>query len=120
MGIPTVSDRIVQAAARHEKSSRSSRRSLPRTATAFAPARGAKTHCGGWTNFSRAAGIYVVDADLKSYFDTIPHDRLMPQEVAKRVADGRVLSLIEAFLKQGVLDGLREWTPEDGQPPRVR
>jgi RNA-directed DNA polymerase len=36
--------------------------------------------------------------------------------VAKKVSDGRVLSLIESFLKQGVLDGLREWTPEEGSP----
>ena len=47
----------------------------------------------------------MVDADLKSYFDTIPHDRLM-ERVEEKVADGRVLELIEAFLKQGVLDGL--------------
>jgi len=59
--------------------------------------------------------VYVVDADLKSYFDTIPHDRLMAL-IRRRVADGRVLALIEAFLQQGVLDGLSEWTPEQGTP----
>jgi RNA-directed DNA polymerase len=48
-------------------------------------------------------------------FDTIPHDRLLAM-VAKKVSDGRVLSLIESFLKQGVLDGFREWTPEEGSP----
>jgi RNA-directed DNA polymerase len=58
---------------------------------------------------------YIVDADLKSYFDTIPHDRLLSL-VGQKVSDGRVLSLIESFLKQGVLDGLREWTPEEGSP----
>ena len=58
---------------------------------------------------------YIVDADLKSYFDTIPHDRLLSL-VAQKVSDGRVLSLIESFLKQGVLDGLQEWTPEEGSP----
>ena len=63
----------------------------------------------------KAGYTYVVDADLKSYFDTIPHDRLLAL-VAQKVSDGRVLSLIEAFLKQGVLDGLREWTPEEGSP----
>ena len=58
---------------------------------------------------------YIVDADLKSYFDTIPHDRLMAL-VGHKVSDGRVLTLIEMFLKQGVLDDLREWTPETGSP----
>jgi RNA-directed DNA polymerase len=56
-----------------------------------------------------------VDADLKSYFDTIPHDRLLAL-VAKKVSDGKVLKLIDAFLHQGVLDGLAEWTPEQGTP----
>ena len=36
--------------------------------------------------------------------------------VGQKVSDGRVLNLIESFLKQGVLDGLREWTPEMGSP----
>ena len=58
---------------------------------------------------------YVVDADLKSYFDTIPHDRLMTPR-GRRSPDGPVLSLIESFLKQGILDGLEEWTPETGAP----
>jgi RNA-directed DNA polymerase len=58
---------------------------------------------------------YVVDADLKSYFDTIPHDRLL-QLVAEKISDSRVLALIESFLQQGVMDGLREWTPEEGSP----
>jgi RNA-directed DNA polymerase len=57
----------------------------------------------------------IVDADLKSSFDTIPHDRLMTL-VGQKVSDGRVLTLIEAFLKQGILDDLREWTPETGSP----
>jgi RNA-directed DNA polymerase len=58
---------------------------------------------------------YVIDADLKSYFDTIPHDRLMLR-IEDRVADGRVLSLLRSFLSQGVLDGMREWTPTRGTP----
>ncbi len=36
--------------------------------------------------------------------------------MGQKVSDGRVLQLIEAFLKQGVLDGLKEWTPEMGSP----
>jgi RNA-directed DNA polymerase len=59
--------------------------------------------------------IYVVDIDLKSYFDTIPHDRLMDR-VRERIADGRMLQLIESFLKAGIFDGLKEWEPEMGAP----
>ncbi len=63
----------------------------------------------------KAGFIHVVDADLKSYFDTIPKDRLLAR-VGRKVSDGRILGLVEAFLEQGVLDGLEEWTPEHGTP----
>ena len=63
----------------------------------------------------KAGYTHVVDADLKSYFDTIPHDLLMAL-VATKVSDGKVLALIDAFLHQGVMDGLAEWTPEAGTP----
>jgi RNA-directed DNA polymerase len=59
--------------------------------------------------------VHVVDADLKSYFDTIPKDRLMSR-VRERVSDSRVLGLVEQFLEQGVMDGLSEWTPVTGTP----
>jgi RNA-directed DNA polymerase len=59
--------------------------------------------------------VHVVDADLKSYFDMIPKDRLMSR-VRERVSDSRVLGLVEQFLEQGVMDGLSEWTPEKGTP----
>src|SRR6266516_76703 len=36
--------------------------------------------------------------------------------VREKVSDGRVLALIEAFLKAGIMDGLDEWTPEQGSP----
>jgi RNA-directed DNA polymerase len=81
----------------------------------FRPGRGAKDALRRVDGLVKAGYRYVVDADLKSYFDTIPHDRLMSL-VKQRVADGRVLSLIESFLKQGVLEGMREWTPVCGAP----
>ncbi len=96
---------------------------------AFAPAGDAKRHCGGWTNCSNR--IHVVDADLKSYLRvkpggmllTIPKDRLLALVASKEpapakagVADRRILSLVQAFLEQGVLDGTEEWVPERGTP----
>ncbi len=62
-----------------------------------------------------AGNVYVVDADLKSYFDTISKPRLMTR-IREKVSDSRVLRMLEMFLEQGVLDGLREWTPETGTP----
>ena len=63
----------------------------------------------------QAGHTWIVDADLKSYFDTIPHEPLL-ERVRTKVADGRVLNLLVAFLKQGVLEEMREWTPEEGTP----
>jgi RNA-directed DNA polymerase len=54
----------------------------------------------------REGYLYVIDADLKSYFDTIPHERLIEQ-VREEVVDRSVLNLLERFLKAGVLkDGV--------------
>lgn len=114
LGIPAVRDRIVQAALRNvlepifEKG-------FSEHSYGFRPGRGAKDALRRVDGLLRAGYRYVVDADLKSYFDTIPHERLMAL-VSQRVADGRVLSLVSAFLKQGVLEGMREWTPVSGTP----
>src|SRR4051812_39540786 len=58
---------------------------------------------------------FVGDADPKSYFDTIPHDKLLAR-VGERITDGRVLKLIEAFLKANIMEGLERWTPTAGAP----
>ena len=58
---------------------------------------------------------FVVDADLESYFDSIPHERLM-ERVEERISDGRVLELIRGWLAQEVLRGLERWTPTGGTP----
>ena len=58
---------------------------------------------------------HVVDADLQSYFDTIPHDRLMARVEAK-VSDGRILDLIRDWLKADILKGTEKWTPTQGSP----
>jgi RNA-directed DNA polymerase len=81
----------------------------------FRPGRGCKDGLRRVEELLKDGYIYIVDADLKSYFDTIPHDRLLSL-VGEKVSDGRMLRLIEMFLKQGILDDLQEWTPEMGTP----
>ena len=46
---------------------------------------------------------FVVDADIKAFFDNIPHNLIM-QAVAEEVADGNILGLVEKFLKSGVME----------------
>ena len=63
-----------------------------------------------------AGYVWVVDVDIQRYFDTIPHGRLM-QEIEAEIADRRVLKLIEAYLKQGVLEGTKSYAAlEEGTP----
>jgi retron-type reverse transcriptase len=47
--------------------------------------------------------VYVIDADLKSYFDTIPHDKLMSL-VREEIVDGSVIKLLENFLQAGIME----------------
>lgn len=114
LGIPTVCDRIAQGALRHviepifEKQFASH-------SYGFRPGRGCRDALRRVQELLDEGYQYVVDADLKSYFDTIPHQRLMEQ-VQKQVADGRVLNLIESFLKANIMEGLEQWTPTAGAP----
>jgi RNA-directed DNA polymerase len=81
----------------------------------FRPGRGCKDALRRADQLLKAGHAYVVDADLKGYFDSIPHDRLMTR-VKEKIADGPVLSLIDSFLKANILDGLEEWSPATGAP----
>jgi RNA-directed DNA polymerase len=63
----------------------------------------------------KAGYTHVVDADLKGYFDTIPHNRLIDR-LKEKIADGPLLALIEQFLKASIMDGMEEWTPVKGAP----
>jgi RNA-directed DNA polymerase len=114
LGIPTVRDRVVQTALRmvlepiYEKD-------FAAHSYGFRPGRGCKDALRRLTGLLAAGYVHIVDADLKSYFDTIPKDRLKAL-IGQKVSDGRILALIASFLEQGVLDGAREWTPEQGTP----
>jgi RNA-directed DNA polymerase len=114
LGIPTVQDRVVQTALRTVLEPIFERDFAPHS-YGFRPGRGCKDALRRVDELLKAGYIHVVDADLKSYFDTIPKDRLLAL-IGRKVSDSRLLGLVEAFLEQGVLDGLEEWTPEQGTP----
>lgn len=114
LGIPAVRDRVVQTALKMVLEPIFEREFMP-TSFGFRPGRGCKDALRRVEGLLRTGHTWVVDADLKTYFDTIPHDRLMAQ-VKRHVADSRVLDLIEGFLKQQILEDLKRWTPEEGTP----
>jgi RNA-directed DNA polymerase len=114
LGIPTVRDRVVQTALLRVIEP-IFERDFAEQSYGFRPGRGCKDALRRVDQLLKAGYVHVVDADLKSYFDTIPHDKLMDR-VKVKISDGRVLELIAMFLKQDVLDGLDCWTPEEGSP----
>lgn len=114
LGIPTVRDRVVQRAVLHVLEP-IFEREFAEHSYGFRPNRGCKDALRRVDGLLKRGYRYVVDADLRSYFDTIPHDRLR-ERVAERVSDGRVLDLVSLFLQQGILDGLAHWTPTEGTP----
>jgi RNA-directed DNA polymerase len=114
LGIPTVKDRIVQQAVRlviepiFENG-------FCEGSYGFRPERGCRDALREVDRLLKDGYTHVVDADLQSYFDTIPHARLM-HRVEERVSDGRVLDLIRGWLKADILAGLEKWTPQKGSP----
>jgi RNA-directed DNA polymerase len=114
LGIPTVRDRTVQGALRHVLEPIFEQEFADHS-YGFRPQRGCFDALRQVERLLKSGYVYVLDADLKSYFDTIPHERLL-QRMRERIADQRVLSLVEAFLKAGLLDGVTEVETEAGAP----
>jgi RNA-directed DNA polymerase len=114
LGIPTVRDRVVQKAllATIEPIFE---RDFAEQSYGFRPGRGCKDALRRVDQLLKSGARWVVDADLKSYFDTIPHEPLL-KRIEEKVADGRVLELISKYLGQGVLENMRYWRPEGGTP----
>ncbi len=114
LGIPTVRDRVVQAALRNVLEP-IFERDFAEHSYGFRPGRGCKDALRRVDALLKAGSTWVVDADLKSYFDTIPHQPLLDLVRAK-ISDNRVLALLQAYLEQRVMDTAKDWTPEQGTP----
>lgn len=114
LGIPTIIDRIVQTAVRNVIEPIFENEFDP-CSYGFRPNLGCQNALGEIERLLAAGYVHVVDVDVRKYFDTIRHQALM-NEVANRIADGRVLDLIEAYLHQGVLEEMKLWMPEQGTP----
>jgi RNA-directed DNA polymerase len=114
LGIPTVRDRVVQTALVHVIEPILDNTFHDRS-YGFRHGRGAHDALRRVEELLEAGYVYVVDADLKSYFDTIPKDRLLAL-VQQLISDSRVLQLIKMYLDQGIMEELQTWTPASGVP----
>lgn len=111
LGIPTVTDRVVQAAVKMVIEP-IFEREFGEHSYGFRPGRCCKDALRRVDELLQSGAVHVVDVDIKGYFDSIPHQRLM-ELVGERIADGRVLKLIESFLKQGIMEDMGEIEPEE-------
>jgi len=114
LGIPTVRDRVAQTALRNVLEP-IFERDFSEQSYGFRPNRGCKDALRRVEKLLKAGYTWVVDADIESYFDTIPHAELM-KRVEDKVSDGAVLRLISGYLKQSVMEGMHRWVPEEGSP----
>ncbi|WP_305909053.1 reverse transcriptase domain-containing protein [Methylomarinum sp. Ch1-1] len=81
----------------------------------FRPGRGCKDALRAVDEWLKAGYTWVVDADIKGYFDHISHDLLM-SKIGEPLADRRLLSLLEAYLKQDIMTECESWTATQGTP----
>jgi RNA-directed DNA polymerase len=116
LGIPAVRDRTVEAATRNVLEP-IFERDFAEHSYGFRPGRGCREAVGRVEELLSQGHVWCVDADLKSYFDTIPHKRLMAL-VKQRIVDGSVLALLEQCLKAGVLEELKGWQPTECGTPQ--
>jgi RNA-directed DNA polymerase len=115
LGVPRVEDRVVQMALRNVIEP-IFEHTFAQHSYGFRPGRGAKDALREVDQLLKNGGTWIVDADIKGYFDHIPQDTLLSR-VAEHVADGAVLELIQRFLKQGVMESGKGWQPtETGTP----
>lgn len=103
LGIPTATDRLIQQAIA-QKLSPIYEPYFSLHSYGFRPGRSAHQAIAQASRYIESGNVWVVDLDLEKFFDKINHDRLM-HRLRKAVSDKRVLRLIQAYLKAGMMTG---------------
>lgn len=114
LGIPCVRDRVVQQATLIVLEP-IFEADFTGASWGFRPGRSAQQAAGEVVKYLNWGKTWVCDVDIRAYFDTIPHGKLM-QLVARRIVDRRILKLIKAWLTSTVEEEGRRWRPNRGTP----
>ena len=114
LGIPTIRDRLVQQAIRIRLEPIFDPQFIG-SSYGYRQGRSAHQALGDVAVCITKGNRWVVEVDIKGYFDTIDHSKLMGF-IARRISDGRVLRLIEKFLQAGVLEEFRLYKTATGTP----
>jgi RNA-directed DNA polymerase len=101
LGIPTVQDRLIQQAM-HQVLSREYEQTFSEHSYGFRCSRSAHDAVEAAQRHINAGNKWVVDIDMAKFFDTVNHDRLMAR-MKQQISDKRVLRLVNAYLKAGVM-----------------
>jgi RNA-directed DNA polymerase len=117
LGIPTVLDRFIQQAVMQVLQRRWDQ-TFSEHSYGFRPRRSAHQAVTKAQQYIAEGYGWVVDLDLEKFFDRVNHDKLMAK-LAQRISDKRLLKLIRAFLRAGVMEGglvspVDEGTPQGG------
>ena len=117
LGIPTVMDRIVQGAI-HQTISPIWEKHFSEYSYGFRPKRDAHQALFKAQEYINAGRQWIIDLDLKSFFDRVHHDYLMSL-LSQRIRDKTLLRLIGKFLRSGILEdeaiqNRTEGTPQGG------
>src|SRR6202790_416528 len=114
LGIPTVLDRFIQQAVM-QALQRSWDETFSEHSYGFRPKRSAHQAVEQAQQYQAEGYRWVVDLDLEKFFDRVNHDRLLAK-IAERVSDKRLLKLIRAFLRAGVMENGLVSPAEEGTP----
>ena len=114
LGIPTVTDRMVQQAAAQVLTPIYERK-FHENSYGFRPGKSAQKAVLKAVEYMNEGYNWVVDIDLEKFFDTVEHDKLI-SVLNKEIKDGKILSLIRKFLVSGVMVGEQIEETEIGTP----
>lgn len=114
LGIPTVTDRMVQQATAQVLTPVYERK-FHKNSYGFRPGKSAQQAVLKAVEYMNEGYNWVVDIDLEKFFDTVNHDKLI-SILNKEIKDGKILSLIRKFLVSGVMVGGRTEETEIGTP----